>query len=109
MVFARGIVLLEIENVADIGAAPAVDRLVFVAHHADVIVRCESRPHQLVLAAVGVLILVDHDVAQAAIPGVARVLVVIEQADAFEQQIVEIERVGLPQRFLVFFENGRDL
>ena len=31
-----GKVVLEIENVADVGAAPAVDRLVFVAHHADV-------------------------------------------------------------------------
>ena len=36
----RGVrkVLLEIENVVDVRAAPAVDRLVFVAHHADIIV-----------------------------------------------------------------------
>ena len=108
MVFAPGIILLEIENVADIGAAPAVDRLVFVAHHADVIVRLREQAHQLILAAVGVLIFVDHDVAQPAIPGVPRVLIVEEQADAFEQQIVEIERIGLVQRLLVFLVNRRD-
>ena len=108
MVFARGKILLEIENVADIRAAPAVDRLIFVAHHADVVVRLREQPHQLILAAVGVLILVDHDVAQAAVPGVARVLIVIEQAHAFEQQVVEIERIRLAQRLFVFLVNGRD-
>ncbi len=61
--------------------------------------RFGEQAHQLVLAAVGVLILVDHDVAQAAVPGFARGLVVAQQAHGFEQQIVEIERVGLRSAF----------
>ena len=32
-------VALEIQDVADVRAAPAIDRLVLVAHHADVVVR----------------------------------------------------------------------
>ena len=98
-------IVLEIENVLDVGAAPAIDRLVFVAHHADVVVRLREQAHQLVLAAVGVLILVDHDVAQAPVPGLARGVVVLQQAHGFEQQIVEIQRVGRAQRLLVFLED----
>ena len=106
--FRVGKVFFEIENIANIGAAPAIDGLIFVAHHADVVVPLREQAHQLVLAAIGVLILVDHDVAEAAIPRVAGCLIVREQADGFEQQIVEIERVGLPQRLFVFFVNGGD-
>src|SRR5205823_13915724 len=49
------------------GAAPTVDRLVLVAHHADVLMRSGQQPHQLVLHAVGVLILIDHQVDEAPI------------------------------------------
>ena len=96
------IIAFEIENIADIGAAPTVDGLVLVAYHADIAVLFGEQAHQFVLAAVGVLILVDHDVAQAAVPGFARGVVVAQQAHGFEQQIVEIERVGIAQGLLVF-------
>ena len=92
----------------DVGAAPAIDRLVLVAHHADVAVLLGEQAHQFVLAAVGVLILVDHDVAQAAVLGFARGVVVLQQADGFQQQVVEIEGVGVAQRLLVFLEERGD-
>ena len=56
-------ILQELLHVAHVGAAPAVDRLVVVAHRADVAVGAEE-PDELVLGAVGVLELVDQDEAE---------------------------------------------
>ena len=56
---------LEVQHVADVGAAPAVDRLVVVAHGADVAVRAQQ-PDQLVLRPVGVLELIHQDEARTA-------------------------------------------
>ena len=60
-----GEVLLEVEDVADVGAAPAVDRLVVVADDHQVAVPAAEQLHELVLRAVGVLVLVDEHVAEA--------------------------------------------
>ena len=107
MVLAFGIIALEIQDVPDVRAAPAIDRLVLVAHHADVAVLLGQQPHQVVLGAVGVLILVDHDVAQAAVIGLAGGFVVLQEPDGFQQQVVEIEGVRIAQRLLVLLEEGR--
>ena len=58
-------ILVEVEDVPNVGAAPAVDRLIVVADDADVAVLAAEQLDQLVLRAVGVLILVDEDVAKA--------------------------------------------
>lgn len=60
------VVLLEVHDVADIGAAPAVDGLVGIADDAEVVVARRENLRELVLRAVRVLILVDEDVAEAA-------------------------------------------
>ena len=62
-----GEVLLEAQDVADLGAAPAVDRLVVVADAADVAVAAGEQPQPEVLRDVGVLVLVDEDVAEPAL------------------------------------------
>src|SRR3546814_14470441 len=58
----NGEIVLEAQDVADLGATPAVDRLVVVADAAEVAValRPEAKPE--VLRKVGVLVLVDQDV-----------------------------------------------
>jgi len=56
------------EQDANIGAAPAVNGLVFVANHADVVVRADQQTKKIVLHAIGVLIFVDVDVLEAALP-----------------------------------------
>ena len=63
--FAARKVLLEVEDVPDVGAAPAVDRLVVVADDADVAVLAAEQLDELVLRAVRVLVLVDEDVLKA--------------------------------------------
>src|SRR3972149_5393359 len=72
-----GEVLLEAEDVAVVGPAPAVDGLVFVAHHAEVrLLACiglAGQPAQeLVLRAVGVLVFVTQTDAEALLPAPAR-------------------------------------
>ena len=59
-----GEVLLEAEDVADLGAAPAVDRLVVVADAADAVMGLRQQPEPQVLRDVGVLILVHQQVAE---------------------------------------------
>src|ERR1019366_1813118 len=103
-----GVVVFEIQDVADIGATPAVDGLVFVAHHADIAMLFGEQAHQIVLGAVGILILVDHDVAEPPVVGLAGGIVVLQQADRLQQQVVEIERVGVAQRFFVLLEERGD-
>src|SRR5208337_4652778 len=53
-----GEILLELENVADVGTAPGVDRLVFVAHGADVVPIARQHSHEFVLGTIRVLIFV---------------------------------------------------
>ena len=45
--------------------------------------------------------------AELAIPAFARVFIVLQQSYGFEQQIVEIKRIGIAQCFLVLFEDRR--
>ncbi len=59
-----GKIALETQDVADLGAAPTVDRLVVVADAADVAMLLRQQPQPQVLRDVGVLILVDQQVAK---------------------------------------------
>ena len=101
------IVLLELQDVADIGAAPAVNGLVVVAYHHDVAVLLGQKARDLVLRMVGVLILVDHDVAEAQLIGLEHVGMVLQQQVRVQQQVVEIEGVGLLQALLQLLVHAR--
>ena len=88
----RAVVLLELHHVrdsevahqlvhvADFGAAEAVDGLVVVAHREHAPVRAAQQLDPLVLQLVGVLELVDQDVAEA-------VLVVLQQVEVASQHL----------------------
>ena len=104
-----GEVLLELQNVAYVRAAPTVDGLVLVADDADVSRGPGQQLHQLVLRAVGVLILVDEDVLVTAVVSLTDLGDGLEQAHGLQQQIVEVERVGLEKLFAIDLEDVRDL
>ena len=84
----RPVILLEFDDlerrefgrqllqVVDVGAAPAVDRLVVVAHRGELRTEAGQQLEQLVLAGIGVLVFVDQQVAQAVLPLVGDVGVV---------------------------------
>ena len=67
-----GEVALELEDVADVGASEAIDRLVRVADHHQVPVWPREQLEQDVLRVVRVLVLVDEDVAERLRPALAR-------------------------------------
>lgn len=101
------VVLLELEDVADGRAPEGVDRLVRVAHHAQLggrvglPGRADQLPHQRVLGVVGVLVLVDQDVAEAAAVVLGDVREGLEQVDRRHDDVVEVQGVGLAQAGLV--------
>ncbi len=90
------IVLAEVEDVADVGAAKPVDRLVVVAHHRDVAVLRRQQVDQHVLRAVGVLVLVDEDMAKPVPPFGQRLGVTAVELDQLHDQVVEIQPAGTP-------------
>ncbi len=96
-----GEVALEAEDVADLGAAPGVDRLVVVADAADVAVGPRQGAQPEVLGDVGVLILVDEDVAELALVAFENVRLGGEQRQRVQQQIAEIAGVQHPQPLLI--------
>ena len=94
------IVAFELQNIAQIGAAPRINGLVVVAHHHDVATLGGEQLGDGVLGAVGVLVLVHHEIAEAVLVGLAHVLVILQQQVAVEQKVVEIEGVGRAQPLL---------
>ena len=87
---------LEVEDVAQVGAAPLVDRLVRIADDRDVAVRLGQPANQQVLRPVRVLVLVDHHVLELPRVALARRDGGLEELDRLEQEIVEVERVARP-------------
>ena len=105
-----GEVALEVEDVADVGVAESVDRLVLVADDHQVAVLGGEQLQQPVLGVVGVLVLVDEDVAEGAAPAVADLLEQLHRVDGADQQVVEVHRVRVQHPLLVEREGlGDDL
>ena len=102
-------VALEVEDVAEVGAAPLVDRLIRIADDGEVAVDFGQAANQHVLRPVRVLVLVDHDVAELARVELARLLRGLEELDRLEQQVVEVEGVAVAERGDVALEDLRDL
>ena len=87
-----GVVPLEVEDVPDVGATPAVDRLVVVADDREVAVLRRERPDPQILRPVRVLVLVDVEVAPPILVPGQRLGRLVEQPDGLEQEVVEVER-----------------
>ena len=94
-------VRLEVEDVADVRAAPAVDRLVRVAADGQVPVEGREVPHEQVLDPVRVLVLVDKHVPESTRVAVADAVVGVEDLEDLEEQVVEVESVLLAHALLV--------
>ncbi len=88
-------------QILDVGAAPAVDRLVVVAHCRKLGTDTGQQLEQLVLAGVGILIFIDQQVAQAVLPFLGDLRMLGEQLHRQADQIVEIHRLISFQRRLV--------
>ena len=94
-----GEVLLEVHDVLVVRAAPAVNRLVVVAHDGNIPVG--QQVHELVLLVARVLELVHHDVLVAALVLGENVGTLLEEPYRERDEVVEIDGVEEPQPLLV--------
>src|SRR6185503_8800554 len=102
----RSELLLEVEDIPDVRAAPPVDRLIVVTDNDDVTVTAAEELDELELGAVGVLILVDENELKPVAIASEGLLVAAEYLDRQDEQVVEAHRVGRSeggvQRFIDF-------
>ena len=102
------VVLLEREDVADVGVAPGVDRLIGVADDGEIAVLVGELACDLVLGHVRVLELVDHDVDEPLLVLRPRLRRLAEQVDRPPQQVVEVHGAAAFERGLVLDEHAVD-
>ena len=88
----RGVVLLEREDVFDLGPAERVDRLRVVAHDADFRMGLRQTADDDVLRIVGVLVLVHQNVFELLLVARQHVRTVAQQHVGLQQQVVEVHR-----------------
>ena len=90
--------VLELQQVAEVGAAELVDALSVVADDHDAAVLLGEHAHELPLRDVRVLELVDEDVPEPLLVAVQRFGVLAEQPHGEHEQIVEVDgrRLGQP-------------
>ncbi len=94
-------IVLEAQDVVDLRAPPAIDRLVVVADAAEVLARLGEEAQPQILRDVGVLVLVHQHVAEALLVLLQHVRVLAPEPQAFEQEVAEIRRVQRLQPLLV--------
>ncbi len=101
-------VALEIEDVAQVRAAPRVDRLVVVADDRQVAVLRGKGLDPQVLGTVRVLVFVDVEIAPALLVLGEDLGGFVEQPDRLEEEVVEVERAGDPEALLVASRESGD-
>ena len=93
-------VLLKVQNVGDVGAAPAINGLVIVAYDHEVLVLSGQQVGDFVLDVVGVLILVDANVAEALLVLIEHLGTGAQQLERAHEQVVKVHRIGGAQAAL---------
>ena len=97
----RGIITLELENVADARASPAIDRLIRVAGHREIRVVDRESSHDAILHRVCVLVFVDKNPPVPRVEHPTEFGVVHQHAGDMPEQIVEFDRVCLQHHLLI--------
>ncbi|MNC08135.1 hypothetical protein D3C75_557090 [compost metagenome] len=88
-------------NVLDLGTAPAVDRLVVIAHRHQAVTAARQQAQPGVLHGVGILELVHQHVAEASLIVLQQARVVTPQVQGAKQQLGEIDDTGALASLLV--------
>ena len=96
-----GEILFKPQDIAHLGPAPAVDRLVIIAHAADIPVPLRQQPQPQVLGDVGILILVHQNISEPALILLQQVGVTLENLNAIEKQITKIHGVQSSKPLLI--------
>ena len=94
-------IALEFEDVADLGATPAVDRLVVVADAAEIFVLLRQEAQPQILRDIGVLVFVDQKITEAALIAGEDLGLRREQGQIVQEQVAEIDRVHGREALLI--------
>ncbi len=95
-------IVLETQNVFNLRTSPTVNRLIVIADYAKVSVVLGERFHDSVLAAVGVLVLVDQKVVKATGFFATYLLEVREQLLGQQEQVIKVDDAQRFKLALVF-------
>ena len=94
-------VAFEAQDVVDLGPAPAIDRLVVVADAADIAGRGRQQPQPQILGDIGVLVLVDEDIAKAPPVFLGDIRMLGQYGQVVQQQVAEVAGVQAAQPRLI--------
>ncbi|CDC73664.1 putative uncharacterized protein [Oscillibacter sp. CAG:155] len=94
-----GILLFKVQDVFDVGAPEAVDGLVVIAHHAEVLPPARQKACEQVLHVVGVLVLVHQHVAELVLVVRQHIPFLPQEGHGVVDDVVKVQRVGRPELF----------
>ena len=101
--------LLEAQDVLEVRATECIDALVVITDDAEIPVLLRERMHETELDIVRILVLVDHDVAEALLIVLKHLRLRVKQLHGLQQEIIEVERLVLVQLLLIELEAVRHL
>ena len=104
-----GIDFFKVQDIADVGAAEFIDGLIVISHNTEIFVSAGKKADQLKLGAVGILVFVDHDIAEAPLVHLQHFIVGVKKLHGQHQQIVEIQSVIFAKKPLVLLVGHADL
>ena len=104
-----GIILLKIKDIVDIRAAPAVNRLVVVAHNAAIPTLVSQQFDEHILRIVRILIFVHHDILEALAVHIQHRRMVGEQFQRLDEKVVKIQGIERFQARFVLDEDRVNL
>ena len=96
---------LESQNVADIGSAELVNRLVIITYYAKIFISGCKKAYKLKLGSIRVLILINHDISEPLLISLQYIIAVLKQLNSFYDQIIKIERIISSKCCLIFTIN----
>ena len=99
--FDVGIVFLQLQQIGRFRAAPAVNALIIVPHHAQIAVARGQLLDQLELGGVGVLIFIHHHVFESVTALLEDGGMLAEKLQGEQDQVVEIDRIAGAQGALI--------
>ena len=101
--------LFKVKDIADVGSAEAVDRLIVISDDAQISSLSRQLADQHKLRRVGVLILIHHDKTETVAVHFQNVLVFIKQLHGQHQHVVEVDGIALFQFPLISAVDRSDL
>ena len=93
---------LKIKNILNRRASEAINTLVVITDHADILIASGEQGSKQVLQMIGVLILVDQNIAELSLIIIPHVLILLQNTDSQQNNIVKIDGVRTLEAFLVF-------